>query len=212
MRSLVLSCGLGLALLAPNPSFGEDSDPDLSRESTTEFVPTGLYAGIAGNGIFDEFDSNIPLATLPVDKIDPSFGVSVWGGMRLNRHFAVEGQYDWINDLDVRLDNGHFGRPHTDLGGWVLSANSKLYLSLGRFQPFAKFGLGVIELELEANGSDHLASDAKKADFVTRFGAGIDVYATRSISLVVIAEYVMPMDALEEFPFLMVNLGLQYQF
>lgn len=212
MRPFVLLFGLGLALLGAGASFAQERDPDEPPKALQEFVPAGFYAGVAGLALFDEFDKDIPLARLPIDKVDASFGVSAWVGKRLHRHFAVEGQFDWIEGFDVRLDNGNKGRPHYDLDGWVLSANAKVYFAWGRLQPFAKLGLGAVQMELGSTDNERLADDRKKSDFVTRFGGGLDVYATRSIAIVFVADYIMPVDSLEKLPFLALNLGLQYQF
>lgn len=176
------------------------------------FEPTGLYIGAAGIALFDDFDDDLSLAALPIAKTDPAFGAAGWVGHRLHRHFAVEGRFDWIDGFDVRLDNGHKGRPHTDLEAWTLGIDGKLYLPLGRFQPFMKLGVGAIRAKLDGPDEDRLASDPSGEDFFVRIGGGVDFYVTRNVALVVSGERVIPVDELSDIPFMNVTLGFQYRF
>lgn len=211
MKQRILACGIAALLMSSVAAADETQEADPSNTGD-EFVPTGFFVTVSGLAAFDNFASDIPLANPPVDKVDPSFGFSATLGSRLQRNFAVEAQFDWLDGIDVRLDRGHLGRPHGDVEGWMLSANSKLYLSLGRLQPFAKFGFGVVHYDYKIGGEDLAASDPKKSDAMVRFGGGLDLYATRSIAVTFAADYMMPLDKLEEMPLITLNLGLLYRF
>lgn len=172
----------------------------------------GYYVGAGGLAALEDFDSSIDFTPLRLADSSESFGVSVWAGRRFGRVLAAEGEFNWLEGFDVRLDRGHFGNPHADLDGWMMSANAKAILPLGRIQPFAKFGMGVLHASLDTEEREHLSEDRSDDDFIVRMGGGVALYATRAVCLLASGEYVLPVGALERIPFVLINLGLQIQF
>lgn len=175
-------------------------------------VENPYYVGVSGLVAFEKFDSNSDFTESPIAESSESFGVSAWAGKRISEHLALEGEFNWLDKFDVRIDRGHLGNPHADLDGWMLTANAKAVLPWGRIQPFAKLGGGVLHATIDTEDIENLSSDTTEDDFLVRLGGGLELYATSTVSLNMSAEYVLPVDALKKIPFLLINLGLQMRF
>lgn len=176
-------------------------------------VEEPYYFAVAGLVALDDFDSKISMTPLRVEKVDNTLGVSAWGGKRLHKRFSAELQFDWVKRFDLRLDQRHFSRPpRADLKAWLLTVNAKGYFPFGKIQPFCKVGAGVLHASLDTEEREHLADKTSDENFVLRFGGGVDLYATRNVSLTFSGEYVLPVGRLDEIPFVLIGFGIQRRF
>ena len=69
-------------------------------------------------------------------------------------------------------------------------------------------GLGWAEYEANSGGPTNL----KEAEFIARFGLGLDLYLLESVALQASSSYVLPTGDLEDLSYVSVVVGLQYRF
>lgn len=227
----VLAVGLLLAL--PELALAEknsDSDP---------FDRPGFYMGVGGTYQFnafndriedviqDEVDDALPGANADFD-LDDSVGVNALFGYRVWSWFAVELQYEWVDEYDI---SGSIDQPFAISGklysieGHTLTANTKWIIPFWRIQPYLLIGGGMaisdvskgnLAAALTVLGGD--IDDGTNVRPAARAGVGLDLYITRHIVLNAQASAVLTtlespdignVDDLNYFSF---AAGLQYRF
>lgn len=171
---------LGLVGLS-NAALAEDSD----------YARRGFYAGILGAYAIETFD-------VSGFNASDGGGFNLRAGYRVIPNLALEAQFEFVAGFS---DQG------IDIEAWNLMANAKGILVPGRFQPYALFGLGVIEGEASAGGIT-----VDDTDFAIRVGGGVDGYVTENWVLFVESAWVKPTDTLEDFSYVTVGAGIQYRF
>lgn len=176
-----------IALLLSLPAFAQDYGRD------------GFYGGfdLLGGHYTDE-PSNVDL--------DTTFAFDLYAGYRLHPNFALEGEFEMLTDTDVEVDG--FGKV-TELETWTLTANSKFFFTTDRVQPYVKFGMGLMEGELD---DDFPGVDEDETAFTVRLGGGLDYYATENIVVTGGLDYLIPTGDLDDFDYLTFGAGVQYRF
>ena len=91
--------------------------------------------------------------------------------------FEMEGEY--INGLYTQESN-------MDWWTFGFTANFKASCPLGRVQPYALAGLGLLYAKPDQGSS------GDSTNFATRFGAGLDIYLTKNWVLAAEASYMLP--------------------
>lgn len=194
---------VGLAL-ATHAAAQEGAAGDLYSRS-------GWYVGLGGHAAVEQFDRD--------GHYRDSEGIDAVVGYRLLPVLALEGQLDWNNDFeDPGAVSGtcltHTGPVPCITSATVelltITANARAMLPLGRFQPFALIGGGV--LRRAAGGTPSQSEDDVDAGYAARFGAGVDVYLTRRILVSVAAHYVLPTGAVDDVSYITAGGGLQFRF
>jgi opacity protein-like surface antigen len=153
-------------------------------------------------------------------SVDDSFGVNGRVGYRCHPRFSVEEEVEWLHGFDGDISDPP-GKTFTFNGDpWVFTTNTKGYLLTGRYQPFVLLGVGVMAADYDfvvrnevrdRHGWGHSWRD-RQIDFAMRFGAGIDLYATKHVVVSAEVDYVLPFGDLEDLDYLSFSLGLQYRF
>ena len=92
----------------------------------------------------------------------------------------------------------------------AITTDLKGFLLTGRLQPFALVGIGTTIGEVRDSFGAGL--EIEEADFVARFGGGLDFYLTESLALTLDASYVLPTGDLADFDYVSLGWGLQYRF
>jgi opacity protein-like surface antigen len=157
---------------------------------------TGWYLGAGATYALEQFRSG---------RADDSPGLKMLGGYRAHRHFAAELDVDYLNGFDVRADGDE-----SHVRGVATTLNGKGYLTTGRIQPYGVAGLG----GLYVSGIDRSLQNlfGVHGGFLTRFGAGLDLYATDHLVVNAEATYDLPTGAVSALRFVPITLGAQYRF
>ncbi|MAG32002.1 MAG: hypothetical protein CL908_14055 [Deltaproteobacteria bacterium] len=176
-----------------------------AAESSAEpdpFDRPGFYAGIGGSyqyNVFssriedvieDEVDDALPGANANFD-LDDSGGFNALVGYRLVSWFALELQYEWVNEYDIE---GSTDTPAPVSGslygieGHTLTANTKWIIPFWRVQPYFLLGGGMAlsrvdkgDLASALNALGGEIDDGTHAKPAARTGFGLDLYLTRHI-------------------------------
>jgi opacity protein-like surface antigen len=143
---------------------------------------------------------------------DWSIGAGGIAGYRATEWVSLELQGEWINGFEGSngLQPGELTVPEV-VDQYLATANAKLSLPFwGRFQPFAKYGLGATVAKGRGNVGD-FSTDDVVSGFAMRFGGGIDVYATPNIAFTLAADYVLADQGLG-LDYVPIYGGLTYRF
>jgi opacity protein-like surface antigen len=191
--ALLLAAAL---LLFALPVQADDKDDDEG------FGNTGPYIGFSGVYTHNFFDAQVDDALEQflgekVDvAIDDSWGLNARLGYRLTSWFAIEAQYEYIDDFDVkaRVPSGQINNipvPGIDknqklftVEGHTLTGNMRFIAPLWRTQPYVLLGAGYSLYESDVTQVGRLLINdggGKQSGFAGRAGGGIDLYITKNI-------------------------------
>ncbi len=174
-------------------------------DGTDEYERKGWFVSLAGsyavptNETDLEDDASSAMGTPVGMSVDNSLGVGGDIGYRCHRYFSTAVEVEQVMGFGFKWfsksDAGSF-----DIEPLAVTTNFKAHLPLGRFQPFASAGGGMMA-----------ASDNAKG-IVVRFGTGLDFYATKHIVLNVGVDYLIPLKDLKHLNYISVGWGVQYRF
>jgi opacity protein-like surface antigen len=198
-------------------------------EQGDDFVREGLYVGLAGlygDRPFsaDAIENEVDIVTGPTWQAqaegDADFGVEVRAGYRLHSRVAAEFEANWRSPAKMELTWGAAPgyQGEAKVSSWLLSANAKGYLFLGRIQPYVLLGVGVMNVQVDDRSCaaigcpDISALSRNDASFAMSFGGGADMYVTEHVSINAELRWVQPVRKLDGFDTLSVLLGAQYHF
>ncbi len=187
LRFALIASATLLFLAATSASAQYDYGADYARN--------GFYLGLSGVAAFEDFKNTGGAS------IDDSLGLNFRGGYRFHPHLAAEAQFEWIEGFDVSGSSIEFET-------WTFTGNLKAYLLTSQVQPYALFGMGVMQVEVDLPGGFTLQDE----DFVVRVGGGIDVYASENIVLSLEGVYVAAADDLNDFNYVSLGWGFLYRF
>ncbi|HYC01469.1 MAG TPA: outer membrane beta-barrel protein [Candidatus Limnocylindrales bacterium] len=208
---------------AGSPSARERSDDAQAvslAEPTRDFAETGAYLAAGGGLGFQDFES--PVLGLPArshttpDLLGGMFNLRA--GHRFGAWMAAELLWEYYTGWDFQVLNGSPQR--TDLSGWSLTANLKVFASRSRFQPFVVVGGGIGRLghgsrgtscERNGTGCRDFSNDDEEG-FVPRFGAGLDVHVTEAWRVGVEGAYLLGRGGLEDMSWATAGLVLACRF
>jgi outer membrane protein W len=142
-----------------------------------EFGRSGPYIGVGASrslNLVEAFLSDNP--ELSNIKVDDNWGVNARAGYRLASWFAVEGEYEWLDDYNMSLGGIQFGA----IGFQTATANLRFIGPFGRFQPYLLLGAGGLFIRTE---DKFHALNVDSVAFAGRVGLGIDVYLTEHLLL-----------------------------
>lgn len=156
----------------------------VARGDDGEFTRPGVYVGVGASRMLNLIEDVLEDEPI-LDEIqfDDTWGVNTRVGYRVTSWFAVEAEYEWLDELDVS-----FGPLHGSLGTQTATANFRFIGPFGRFQPYFLGGLGAVWFDLDSPGIPLRVDDHGVAG---RIGVGMDFYLTRNFLLNVGAEGVL---------------------
>ena len=210
MMARIVSLGAALLLVSAAPGSAQD-----------DFARKGFYVGLGGTYAIDTFENELEdeiedAVGGPVRvSVDDSLGINGRIGYRFHRRISAEVQAEWIDGFEANVSVPGFGKiAGVELEPSVITANAKGHLLTGRYQPFLLVGLGVMSAKAKFRDTVGLglAASERFTDFTTRFGAGLDLYATENVVLSVGADYVLPFGDLKDTDYISFGWGLQYRF
>jgi len=218
--------------------------PCVQASAQEDYGRTGYYLALQGStALFTSMDSQLgsvpdnvflePPPPIPtVDRtVDPSLGVHARAGYRFLPHFAAEAHLEYLAGAKIYAPTQRFETTITELTALTLTANLKGYATTGMIQPYGLIGFGWMKTwgtdirkdpaKFEIVGQNPLnlipiteAIDTNDNGMVGRFGAGVDIYVTQSISMGAGASYVLPLYNWGAFDYNYISLdwGFQYRF
>jgi len=226
---------LAVGLLVMLPEFAladKKSDPDPFDRPGFYMGGGGTYQFNAFNGriedvIQDAVDDAIPGANADVD-LDDSGGLNALLGYRVWSWFALELQYEWVDEYDI---DGSIDLPFPISGrlysieGHTLTASTKWIIPFWRIQPYFLIGGGIaisdvskgnLAVALTALGGD--IDDGTNMKPAGRAGLGLDIYLTKHIVVNAQASAVLTtlespdIGDVEDLNYMSFAAGLQYRF
>ncbi len=109
--------------------------------------------------------------------IGDTWGANAHAGYRFHKFLAAEVEYEWMKDFHMRVSGIDIGSLQTQ----VVTANLKVVAPFGAVEPYFLAGAGAIfTTQDKANNFDW---DAGTGQFTMKFGAGIDWWLTKNMSL-----------------------------
>ena len=141
------------------------------------FARSGPYIGVGASRSLNLVERYLDGEPFLEDlEISDEWGVNARAGYRVFSWFAVEAEYEWVDDLDIDLFGANIG----SLGVQSATANLRFIVPTWRFQPYLLLGGGVLWLDLDNRFG---LLDVDDSAFAGKVGVGIDVYLTRNIVL-----------------------------
>jgi opacity protein-like surface antigen len=200
MKYLAISAALLVASFSAQTVRAADDDP---------YNRPGMYVGVGASRSVNFFDGTLGDAFAPLYVLQPSHAGDTWGanaraGYRINKFLAVEAEYEWMKDFTLRAGGIDFGSLQTQ----VATANLKVIVPWGQFQPYVLAGAGAIFTTLDK--SFPVQWDIANGVFTSRFGAGLDYWVTENMSLNLGGEVVVNNAKVTGPPGLSSGRGLDY--
>jgi opacity protein-like surface antigen len=155
-----------------------------------DFDRFGPYVGLNAVYAIDLFEDQISgLFNAPPGAVDvgSSPGLNARVGLRAFSWIAIEAQYEWVQDMEVKL----LGIPAANFREHVVTGNIKLFLPFWRIQPYILGGAGASYVGIEPTPAivalqgifGTLLVARSDWGFAGRLGAGLDMYLTKHIAL-----------------------------
>jgi opacity protein-like surface antigen len=217
-----------LLLTAPCVAEAEES-PDRDP-----FDRPGFYIGAGASYQYNAFSNQIEDAiedefAVKTDvDLDDSWGVNALLGYRVWSWFALELQYEWVDEYDIK---GSTNVPVPVSGklysieGHTLTANTKWIIPFWRVQPYFLLGGGVAISDVNDGNLDVLLTTAgisinggTHTKPAARAGLGLDLYITKHIVLNAQASAVVTtlkepdIGDVDDLNYMAFAAGLQYRF
>jgi len=205
------------ALFAP-PASAEDE-----IESGRSGPYIGLNAGVAiPNFNFRHFSTAPPFGSRETEEV--SVEVMARAGWRVLPHLAIEGQYEWVREWEMRTKR----EACTKADAQIFTGNVRIFAPFEAIHPYLVGGAGAGKFKSRARLVRFDTSglnDCTPApgmgggteedwELAVRLGGGLDVYITRHVTFNLEASTIYAPDKVwdEDFPFVSISGGLGYRF
>jgi opacity protein-like surface antigen len=227
-----------LLIIVPESVRAEnESDPDpfdrpgfyIGGGATYQF---NAFASRIEDVIEDELKDLVPFSNPNID-LDESFGANALLGYRVWSWFALELQYEWVDEYDIK---GSVEMPVPfppfplsgklySIEGHTLTVNTKWIIPFWRIQPYLLLGGGVAMSDVSKGsladaftglGAD--IDDGKHVKPAARAGLGLDLYITKHIVVNAQASAVLTtlknpdIGDVDDLNYMSFMAGLQYRF
>jgi len=176
--------------------FAQEADPD------GDYGRHGFYLEAGGTRAYNLFEEEFPKGV----QVDNSFGIHSRVGYRIFSRLALEAELEWVDEFGVNANENKILGIETLTG----TANAKGFLFTGPFQPYALFGVGV--MNVSAKDSVGLGIAADSTDLTFRLGGGFDFWANEKFAISLEGAYLRPTGDLKDFDSISYTVGFQYRF
>lgn len=186
----------------------------------------GTYLIIGGLTGFEDFQGT------GTDDFKDAWGLDIRVGHRFNKNIALEGELGMMNGFDATIDLSKVnpslsGMDEVSLDTLTLTANLKAHLPLGRLDPYALIGAGIMYANVRTGYpvgyvcrpgyygwycSGAYASIDDATAFVTKFGIGTDIHINRQWAVTLDASYVVPYSKLSDLKYTSLAWGVRFAF
>lgn len=165
-----------------------------------------FFAGTGASYVVERFDDG-DLKEFPGNSsIDNSWGVNVFGGYWWLKHLALEGNFNWYADFDGQAASTR----HFDVSIWTLMVDARIFspsLWQDKIFPYAKVGVGWMDVEIDAN-----TVNSDESDYAYNVGGGVDFFVTHQLSLGLDGKFVWGTGDVSDFNHLTFSLRAAYHF
>ena len=189
----VLALTVTLACLTGAAAHAEEGPQD------DDFARAGWYVGVYGVYALEAYRDTGGF------DFDNAGAGNIRVGYRGNQWFALEAEFEWIQEFEASSGGGERVEARTIIGG----VNAKVYPMTGRFQPYGLVGVNGMNVRLEHRPT---GLDVNGTDFAFRFGMGLDIYATRNIVVGLEGTYVWGVGDVLERDYGTIGGGILYRF
>ena len=182
-----------------------------------------IFGGLTG---FEDFQNT------GVDDFKDAWGIEFRVGHRFNKYLAAEGDLGMMNGFDATINLSDLnpnlsGTDKVTIDTLILTANLKAHLPLGRLDPYALIGAGIMYANVRSyypTGyvcwpgyygwycSDAYASIDDATAFVTKFGVGTDIHLNRQWAISLDVSYVVPYSKLSDLRYTSFAWGIRYAY
>ena len=165
-----------------------------------------FFAGAGLSYAVEDFDDGDLKKFAGGDQIDNAWGFNLFGGYRLFKHLALEGNFNWYDDF-----GGKAGSIDFDVSIWTLMLDMKLIspsLWEDRVFPYARIGGGYMSAEVDISGGN----DTDDGSFAYDVGLGFDVFVKDHISVGLDGKRVWGTGDVREFNHFVGTLRVGYHF
>ena len=148
-----------------------------SLSSEAESEDRRFFAGAGLSYAVEDFDDGDLKKFAGGDKIDNAWGFNLFGGYRLFKHLAIEGNFNWYDDFE-----GKAGTIDFDVSIWTLMLGLKVVAPVlweDRLFPYLRIGGGYMSAEVDFTGGN----DTDDGGFAYDVGLGFDVFVKDQISV-----------------------------
>lgn len=196
-----------------------------------DFSDSGFYVGVSGVYTHNFFDEHVDQAISDavggdVDvSIDDSAGLNARVGYRALSWFAIEAQYEWVKDFDVKakIDALALSKQRIfSIEGHTITANTRFIVPIWRTQPYVLLGAGyaLYDSDVRSIVKPIIGSGGKERGFAGRLGGGLDLYVTEHIvlnteatALLTTQDFSTPDTGnIDDLWYMSLSAGLRYQF
>jgi hypothetical protein len=167
-----------------------DSAEGTEAEDTDANAFLGAWVGVGGAFALENFEHR--------GSYEDSGTLSFRAGYRGLPNVAVELLGEVLPQFEAN------GAADGDLDGYIVTANGKLYLPLGRVEPWAMAGVGFLSIDPKHSKSHE--------SIAFRFSSGFDVALTRHVSIYLEAAYVLPTGDVEDYAYSTYGAGVLFRF
>lgn len=199
----LVSVGLLVFMLSLSVAASAEEDYD---DEGSPYSRSGVYVFLGGSAGIDQAAEDELEDILGDVGVSDGLGFKTKLGYRSFPWLATELEVEYLQGIDV--DFG--GIDALELEYLTVTVNAKIYLPLGRFQPFGLLGVGLMNASFE--DSLGLGFEDDFTGGAVRAGGGIDVYLTDHLAVTVDISYVLPTEDVEDLDYLSIGWGLQYKF
>jgi opacity protein-like surface antigen len=183
---------IGLAMLLAFPVLAPAADEEAAESSGAgKNRIYGTLGGLWSNAAFD-----IPSTA----NSKNSYGLDTRVGYQFHSVLAAELQYQWASYYKITQGGATLQTVETH----AATANIKAGLLETAFQPYALFGVGIM------NGQLHPGNDA--TDFALRVGAGVQVFVSDNIGLYGELTYLKSFGSLRDLDSVPIAFGAAFRY
>ncbi len=190
------------------------------------FTTPGGYIIVSGLTGFENFKDT------GVDDFKDAWGLGIRIGNRFNEQWSLEGDLGMMNGFDATVDLSEInpdlsGTEKIILDTLLLTANLKAHWPLGRFEPYALVGAGIMYVRVRSadptgyvcwpsdygwycRGTYSKINDA--AEFVTKFGFGSEIHIDDQWAITLDLSYVVPYSDLSDMTYTLFSWGFRHAF
>jgi hypothetical protein len=195
---------------------------DLARaEDGPDYGRSGFYLGLGGFYAFEHFDLTttdlgvVGLGYTPGTdpQFDNSAGADLRLGYRVAPHLAFEFDYQFHEGYDSTLPTGAGFPFPLELDMHLFSLNAKIPLLTGCIQPYGLLGAAMMIRNTEVVDAPGVPKPFDEdLGYATRFGGGIDFYASENWVFYVESVFVLPVGIVDDSNLTTLGGGVQYRF
>ncbi len=178
-------CAISIVGTAP---VAADSEQAEEEQEELAYSRSGGYVGVGGGYAVENFSGHGPY--------DDAASILFRAGYRGLPYVAV----DFLGEVLTEFETERY----RDLDGYSVTVNLRLLLPLGRLEPYASAGLGVLSI----NPDD----TSREEGFAFRSAVGLDLYLTPRWALFGEAAYMLPTGDVKDFDYATFGGGILFRF